>query len=308
MHRLESDQLSLTVLPERGAKIASLHHKPTATELLWQPAGDGGGTAADYKTAAGVAPGIAFDASQAWGWDEMFPAIHAERFEDETGRRVDVADHGEVWTRPWEVVQSSGETSVTLGVTSPSMGYHLLRTTTLRGSSVLHEYELENTGEADLPWMWAAHPLFVLRAGSSLQVPGIWDIVRNAHESPAMPEYDRLYPYPGSEPRLDTLPAPDSGSTLKYFFERPNNDPELGITLSQPSIGLDIHVRTDPKASPWYGVWCNAGGLFGHNNVAIEPASAPMDSLSAADRLGRLPRLAAGDRASWWMLVSVTAY
>lgn len=312
MHRLESEQLSFTVLPERGAKIASLYHEPTATELLWQPAGDGGGTAADYKTAASVAAGIAFDAEQGWGWDEMFPAIHAERFEDESGRRVDVPDHGEVWTMPWEVLQSSGETSVTLGVTSPSMGYRLRRTTTLRASSVLHEYELENTGEAELPWMWAAHPLFVLRAGSSLQVPGIWDTVRNAHESPAMPEYDRLYPYPGagtgSEPRLDTLPAPDSGSTLKYFFERPNDDPELGITLSQPSISLDISVTADPRIVPWYGIWCNAGGLWGHNNVAIEPASAPMDSLSAAERLGRLPRLAAGDRVSWWMLVSVTAY
>ncbi len=312
MHRLESEQLSFTVLPERGAKIASFYHEPTATELLWQPAGDGGGTAADYKTAASVAAGIAFDAEQGWGWDEMFPAIHAERFEDESGRRVDVPDHGEVWTMPWEVLQSSGETSVTLGVTSPSMGYRLRRTTTLRASSVLHEYELENTGEAELPWMWAAHPLFVLRAGSSLQVPGIWDTVRNAHESPAMPEYDRLYPYPGagtgSEPRLDTLPAPDSGSTLKYFFERPNDDPELGITLSQPSISLDISVTADPRIVPWYGIWCNAGGLWGHNNVAIEPASAPMDSLSAAERLGRLPRLAAGDRVSWWMLVSVTAY
>lgn len=307
MHRLESEQLSLTVLPERGAKIASLYHRPTDTELLWQPAGDGGGTAADSKTAGSVAPGISFDASQAWGWDEMFPAIHAECFEDESGRRVDVPDHGEVWTLPWEVVRKSGERSITLGVTGDSAGYELIRTTTVSGSSVWQEYRLRNTGEGALPWMWAAHPLFVLRTGDTLRVPHGWDSVRNAHDSQAMPGYDELYPFPGSAPRLEVLPGPESAVALKYFFEQPNRDPAARVVLSQRSIGLDINVGADPGIVPWYGIWCNSAGLWGHNNVAIEPASAPMDSLSAADRLGRLPRLAAGETVSWWMVVTVSA-
>lgn len=300
MHRLESEQLRLTVLPERGAKIASLHHKPTATELLWQPAGG--------AAAGGVAPGIAFDAGQGWGWDEMFPAIHQERFEDEAGRRVDVPDHGEVWTLPWEVLQTSDDTSITLGVADDSLCYRLLRTTTVKGSDVVHQYELQNTGEAEMPWMWAAHPLFVLRSGSMVRVPEGWDTVRNAHDSPTMPHYDRLYPYPGSAPRLDALPEPGSAVALKYFFEQPSSDPAARVVLSQPSIGLDISVGADPRIAPWYGIWCNSGGLWGHNNVAVEPASAPMDSLSAAARLRRLPRLAAKETVSWWMVVSVSAH
>lgn len=300
MHRLESDELRLTVLPERGAKIASMRHMPTGTELLWQPSR---GT-----TGSGVAPGIPFDATQAWGWDEMFPAIHAERFEDESGPRITVPDHGEVWTRPWEVLETSGESSITLGVSGESFPYELTRTTTVREATVTQEYRLQNAGKTELPWMWAAHPLFALSDGAALHAPSAWDRVRNAHDSSAMPGYDRVYPYPGSAPRLDTLPEPDSSIALKYFFEHQNSDPAARIVLRQPAMGLDIRVGADPRMAPWYGVWCNAGGLFGHNNVAVEPASAPMDSLSAAARLGRLPRLPAGESVSWWMVVSITTH
>jgi galactose mutarotase-like enzyme len=299
MHCLESDQLRLTVLPERGAKIASLYHRPTGTELLWQPDGD--------AAEGGLAPGIPFDADQAWGWDEMFPAIHAERFEEENGRRITVPDHGEVWTLPWEVLRAGGESSITLRVTGASLPYELTRRTTVIDATVTQEYTLTNTGGTELPWMWAAHPLFALAGGAVLHAPPGWHTVRNAHDSPSMPGYDRLYPYPGSSPRLDTLPAPGSSIALKYFFEHRNADPEARVVLSRPDVGLDIRVGTDPRTAPWYGVWCNAGGLFGHDNAAIEPASAPMDSLSAAARLGRLPRLPAGESVTWWMVVSIAA-
>jgi galactose mutarotase-like enzyme len=297
---LESDQLKLTVLPERGAKVASLHYRPAATELLWQPAAG--------VTDGPVAAGIAFDADQAWGWDEMFPAIHAEEYEAEGGRLIAVPDHGEVWTLPWELLQADGKSSVTLRVTGASLPYELTRRTAVSGATITQDYTLRNTGETELPWMWAAHPLFVLDGGAALQVPPAWDTVRNAHDSPAMPGYDRIYPYPGSGPRLDALPAPGSAVALKYFFEHENADPGARVVLSRPELCLDIEVGADPRTAPWYGVWCNAGGLFGHNNVAIEPASAPMDSLSAAARLGRLPRLPAGASVSWWMVVSITAH
>jgi galactose mutarotase-like enzyme len=299
MRRLESDRLRLTILPERGAKIVSLYHRPTATELLWQPAAG--------VTDGPLAAGIAFDAEQAWGWDEMFPAIHPEEYEDDGGRLIAVPDHGEVWTLPWEVLQTDGETSITLRVTGDTLPYELTRRTTVSGATVSQDYTLRNTGETELPWMWAAHPLFALDEGAGLQVPPAWDTVRNAHDSPAMPGYDRLFPYPGSSPRLDTLPAPGSSIALKYFFEHENADPAARVILRQPAVGLDIQVGADPRIAPWYGIWCNSGGLFGHNNVAIEPASAPMDSLSAAARLGRLPRLPAGESVTWWMVVSITS-
>ncbi|NBB90780.1 MAG: hypothetical protein GVY23_06195, partial [Spirochaetes bacterium] len=106
--------------------------------------------------------------------------------------------------------------------------------------------------------------------------------------------------------RLDVLPNPDSGIAIKYFFEDPNADPTAALTLLNPETGLAISVRADPGVAPWFGVWCNARGLFGHINLAIEPASAPMDTLSAAARLGRLPRLPPSSSTSWWMEVSVS--
>ncbi len=299
MYVLETGDLRLTVLPERGAKIAGLWHRASRTELLWQPAA----LPADSRIPKD--PPVAFDASQAWGWDEMFPAIGAETYEDPGGTRMIVADHGEVWTLPWQVMETAGRHRITLEVSGDAFPYRLTRTTTLREATVRNEYRLKNGGNAVLPWMWAAHPLFALGMHNRLVAPAGWDRVRNAYDSPAMPGYDRLYRYPGRRPELDVLPDPGSGVAMKYFFERPNTDATAALTLLNPETGLGISVRADPAVAPWFGVWCNAGGLFGHRNLAIEPASAPMDTLSAAARLGRLPRLPPGGSVSWWMEVTV---
>ncbi len=304
MHVLESRDLRLTILPKRGAKISSLWRKSNRAELLWQPAT----SPADTRLTGD--PSVAFDASQAWGWDEMFPAIGAETFEDTSGTRTIVPDHGEVWTLPWqvvEVIETDDAPRITLEVTGEAFPYRLTRTTILTGATVRNEYRLENGGDNDLPWMWAAHPLFALGKGNRLVAPPGWDRVRNAYDSPAMRGYDRLYRYPGRRPELDVLPDPESGVAMKYFFERPNTDPTAALTLLNPEAKLGISVRADPAVTPWFGVWCNAGGLFGHRNLAIEPASAPMDTLSAAARLGRLPRLPPGGSISWWMEVSVSS-
>lgn len=319
MHTLENERLRVTVIPQRGAKIAGLYDRETGTELLYQPKGapvsgtplSQGEPESRLETGAGRAPGpdieagATFDASQAWGWDEMFPAILAETFEDDSGRKIEVPDHGEVWTRSWEVVTTNDADMITLSVDGDALHYRLARTTRLLSRTVRNEYTLQNMGSSPLPWMWAAHPLFVLTENATLTAPSTWNAVRNAHDSPFMPGYDRLYPYPGDTFRLDTLPPPDKGVVQKYFFEHANKDPGAELVLGLPEMELEISVRADPHVARWYGVWCNAGGLFGHANVAIEPASAPMDSLSAAAQLGRLPRLAPRQRVSWWLEVEV---
>lgn len=111
-----------------------------------------------------------------------------------------------------------------------------------------------------------------------------------------------------SERHLGKLPGPNSDLTFKYYFDDPNTLPEYAAVLSQPSLGLEMRVQADPHVASWFGIWWNAGGRFGHNNVAIEPASAPMDSLSAARRLDRLPLLAPHAYVFWWMVVSVKLY
>ena len=337
MYILENEQLRISVIPQRGAKIAGLYDKDSGTELLYQPEerlvsglplsgggsesgfepgpgpghgpgpGPGSGLAAPLGLGAPPGPGLGapFDASQAWGWDEMFPAIQAETFEDEAGRKMEVPDHGEVWTRSWKIVETNGADMIALSVEGDDLRYRFSRTTRLLSGTVRHEYTLRNFRSYPLPWMWAAHPLFVLTENATLTAPPTWDTVRNAHDSPFMPGYDQLYPYPGDTFRLDTLPSPRKGVVQKYFFEHANTDAAAEVVLNLPEIDRRISVRADPLVAPWYGVWCNAGGLFGHANVAVEPASAPMDSLSAAARLGRLPQLAPAQSISWWLEVEV---
>lgn len=149
----------------------------------------------------------------------------------------------------------------------------------------------------------------VPRAGRTARIvaPDRWHKLRNADVSYEMPDCGGIYSFPGVSPKLDLLTDPSAGFVRKYFFETPSVNAAAGLWLRYDDLGLGIHVLSDPRVAPRYGVWCNAGGLFAHANIAIEPASAPLDSLSAAHRLNRLPVLESGRTLSWWLEVSVTS-
>ncbi|MFN8375580.1 MAG: hypothetical protein U0694_22235 [Anaerolineae bacterium] len=93
---LENRLLRVTVLPETGARIHSIVHKPSDTEFLWHH---------PRNIPRDVPFGASFDDTFSGGWDELLPTADACSFRGEA-----IPDHGELWALPWAwQVTTTGE-------------------------------------------------------------------------------------------------------------------------------------------------------------------------------------------------------
>src|SRR4051794_34382554 len=89
---MESDLMRAVVLPEQGARIVSLIHRPSGRDALWSPPG--------FRALPPPTYGMAYSDHPAVGIDECLPNIWADRFNG-----ADLPDHGEAWTVPWEITK-----------------------------------------------------------------------------------------------------------------------------------------------------------------------------------------------------------
>ena len=124
---LESEALRLAIVPEHGAKMASLVHKVTGRECFFQMPGE--------KFRKGTYAGPYPDGEMS-GFDEMFPTITECFCDVEPWAGVKMPDHGEVWSLPWKCEISGLEVRTSVhGVRFP---YVLTRTVSFaRANTIL---------------------------------------------------------------------------------------------------------------------------------------------------------------------------
>ena len=139
--RLRTDEIDVLVLPRRGAKIASLQHRPSGREWLEQPVGALRGPAT-Y--------GSAFVDADMFGWDEMLPTIVGATYPEDDYRGTPLPDHGEVWTLPWET-KSAGEVLL-CSTAGRALPYRVSRSMRVKGARLELEYELSAAGPTPL-WL-----------------------------------------------------------------------------------------------------------------------------------------------------------
>jgi hypothetical protein len=82
--------------------------------------------------------------------------------------------------------------------------------------------------------------------------------------------------------------------------------------LERAQAGVRIEVQFDAQRSPWLGLWlCYGGWPEGNANrqqcVALEPCTAPMDSLAEAMAAGQARRLGPGESDEWGMRILVSS-
>ena len=121
-------------------------------------------------------PTTAFEESDASGFDECLPSVSACEIDSPSGR-IAIPDHGEFWRLPCEVesqtqheviLTSNGtvlplrfERKLRLEPDSPDAGTDTLRI----------DYRIENLGQSDIHYAWAAHPLFAVDPGDRILLP-----------------------------------------------------------------------------------------------------------------------------------------
>jgi len=175
-------------------------------------------------------------------------------------------------------------------------------------------YELRNIGAYAVPWSWAAHPLFVAEEGDRIMLPESIRTLRlegsgggrlgTSGETVAWP-IAKLRD--GGTADLRVAEAPNSGIGDK-LFAGPLRVTEDWCVLERPSAGVRIRVTFDPITTPYLGLWICYGGWPEQPGpkqacVAMEPATAPVDSLAVTGPWSR--ELAASESFSWWMEVEI---
>jgi len=302
---LSEGNCSVAILPNLGGKIASIHLN--GHELLQAPL-------AAYAPRTRTMP---FDTSDASGWDECLPSVAGCTVKTPSGPAV-IPDHGDLWRVEWTnqgTANTSGE-SVTLRGECFSLPLILDRTITLADTGMGWQlslgYKVTNTGSYPVPWSWAAHPLFKVEAGDRIVLPysitalslegsGNGRLGRNGDQV-NWPIATQII---GGEIDLSMAEPPESGIGDK-LFAGPLATSENWCALERFLAGVRIKVSFDAAATPYLGLWICYGGWPERPGpkqvcVALEPATAPVDSLAKAGFWSRI--LPPGVSYAWPMIV-----
>ncbi len=288
---LENDLLRVVVLPEQGARIASIVFLPGGREVLWSPP--------DLRALPPPTYGMTYADHPAVGIDECLPNIWPDTFE---GRAL--PDHGEAWTLPWDATMRHGviETAVTLRC-SP---FHFVRRLSLaRESAMRLEYSLTNTSNAPAPCLWALHPLMNWQPGMRIILPPsvtAGEIGSVSGMSPLNEYAPTTWPLAGdldlSAAQLNTDGAP--AATKVYIGPMAERWAALHDTLAGFAVGVAFDV-------PMLGLWLNRGAWGGYTHVAIEPATGISEHLSTAVERGNVLIVPPRETAHWSVTLVVTS-
>jgi galactose mutarotase-like enzyme len=271
---------------------------------------------------------MSFDAGDASGWDECLPSVAACSVETDAGT-ASIPDHGDLWRVEWkDRGQGSGvkdqlaigenESSVALVGLCFSLPLTLERTVRLTesdsGWELRLDYLVRNTGGFAAPWSWAAHPLFAAEAGDRILLPAsISELRLEGSGGGRLGKSGDAVSWPvaslvdGNVCDLSVAQGPDSGIGDKLFFG-PLGEMENWCVLERPKAGVRIKVGFDAAATPYLGLWICYGGWPERPGakqmcVAMEPATAPVDSLAHTGPWSRV--LGAGESFSWTMTVAI---
>ena len=305
---LKADTFSVNVLPELGGKIASISRN--GIELLQQPL-------LPYAPRNAT---MAFEESDASGFDECLPSVSACKIDTPSGSRF-IPDHGEIWRLPCTVTQQTPqEVQLTANGNVLPLRFErklrVLADSPRHGAATLHiDYRVENLGQDTLPYAWSAHPLFAVDHGDRIVVPpSVKEVTVEGSVRKRLGAKGSIHPWPfvelasGEIAELDRVGHVSDNIGDKIYAEAPD---EGWCAIERRSAGLHVKVEFDPALSPFLGLWLCYGGWPENSTnrqycVALEPCTSPVDSLSTAITAGRARTLSPGQCDLWWMRIVTT--
>jgi galactose mutarotase-like enzyme len=299
--QVDTGALRLSLLPELGGKISSLHAVRSAREWLWRhPRQPYRRLSADSSFVTEADTG---------GWDECFPTVAPCEYPSPpwTGRAL--PDHGELWSQSpaLEVTEDPNRVSLHTQWAGAVLPYTFERRVTLTaGSAGLRaDYSVTNRGEAPLEFIWSLHPLLAIEPGMQLCLPPAARFNRwSSAPEDGLADSGLSFPLSFGGHDLATLPEPSAGLALKLW-----SDPLAagqGWATLRARDG-ELRMRWDPALLPQVGFWMNLGGWAGdggapYYNLGLEPCIGAQDSLAEAVlRQHLFASLPPGAARAWWL-------
>ncbi len=286
---VENPTLQAVVLPETGARIYSLTHKPTDTQFLWH----------HPRNLPRLIPyGSNFDDTWPGGWDEVLPSTEPTEI-----RGDKLPSMGELWALPWEW-RDDGEAGLYTGVSAAILPLRFERWLRLDSEKpVMHlHYRLTNLGLDPLDLIWGIHPVLAISPHHRIELPGgsalvgqssgaSLGTVGDAYTWPTLPnghDVSRVQPFETSVFGGHYLTAP-TGHTF-------------GVTDTARNIGFGLSYPPDIFRALW--IWQVYGGWRGLYQLAVEPWTGYPVKLEEAVAVGRQTTLRPGQPVEY----DVTAF
>ena len=304
---LASDELSVTVLPEKGADIYELVDRSLDLDLLFkapwglQPPGSA------PREGSG---GMPFLHNYEGCWQELFPNADAACTVD----GVELPFHGEVATLPWQVEQDGDE--LVCRVECRLVPLALERRMRVDGTTLTLSETVVNRGEREQSFVWGHHCVLgapFLEAGCRLHAPAetietiaeIWDeTARLAH--PQRERWPHAALRDSGTVDLSRVPGSEVGSHDDVYL----TDLSHGfVAVENPRLGRTFRLSFDRDLFPFLISWQPYGGarampLRGCYALGVEPWVS-RGNLADAIECGQARRLAAGARMQTVLTASI---
>ena len=297
---LESKELKVTLVPAVGGKMASLLHKETGKELLWQNPAD---KFIPLKYDSSYVEG---DIS---GFDEMFPTINECFYPSKPWKGINMPDHGEVWALPWDY--GITDNTVHLWVHGVRMPYKLEKWVTIVEDNIVSSnYQVTNLSPFSFNFIWAAHPLFNADEYTRIIMPPtVREIINVFGLRPRLGVHGEKHSWPvtrdveGKEYDMSKLLPLGQGSFDKYYVW--GRMREGWCALHNTESKMAIALSFDPAKVPYLGMWVNEGGFCNQYNVAPEPCTGAYDQIDVATQWGAVASLEGRQTYCWPLRISV---
>ncbi|MEM7754767.1 MAG: hypothetical protein AAF297_03925 [Planctomycetota bacterium] len=265
IRRLESREMSVEIWPHRGARIASLFDIARNKEWMDRPPASRGLQTNQVGDDFGKSPLV--------GADECFPTVGAAEIDGKT-----IPDHGEVWPRTWQEIETGTPDSCTLRCELDSLPLTIERTATVSNATLRLDYRVTNRADAPTPHLWCWHPLFVMPKKPDLVLEGIGSRFRVESSIGLTPEQESLLIEHGQNSTLNRLDLGTSQPSAAKLFCSTNSHGRA--ILQDRSQNAALTVAWQGKAISGLGLWINRGGWAGYSHVAIEPTTTPVESIA----------------------------
>lgn len=280
---IETDHLSIKVLPELGAKVISIVCKPSGREVLWRQPG---------RELRRPAFGAAFDAYDLSGWDECFPSIGEVHYPDGPWKGIVVPDHGELWSQPWQWAWA--EKRLRMWVHSVRFAYHFERIFDFEAPDCIAiHYRVGNPTPFPFKALWSMHPFFAVSPTSRVLLPAGAGVVTEISKGERIGPYLSRNPWPRVQDRSGvsfdlSVMGPRQQGNVEKLFSTPLS---AGWSALYDDASEDFLVFTfDPGQIPYTGICQIRDGWPDEGESAyttiLEPCSGWPDRLDVAVERG----------------------
>lgn len=295
---INSEQLSIELLPDKGADIYSIVDRATGIDVLFKtPWGrkDSGPPGADSQTS--------WLARYPGGWQQLLPNAGPARFQD----GVELGYHGEAAVVPWTILEFEPQ-SARLGVQLFTAPLQLERTVRVIGGKLSVRDVVRNLSPDPVGVRWVQHPAFGApfidghcRIDSSARA-----FLSDAEIPGSGVDPDVLTPFPALPGVVgrDLHDVAGRGEARAVFGSLTEFAGDSWYTISSPSVGFGIRMEWDGAVFPHAWFWQECQASFGFPwfrrayVVAVEPANVlPGEGRSGELARGDTPMLAPG--ADW---------